>query len=95
MSSSEKVEIEGLIYLPDDLGRLYLRPYQEAAPREPNLSCYDQKGEKIWDAEEVQSLDKWFGVELRNARLFANSYGGYLCELDPRDGKIMSSEFVK
>ena len=88
------VELEGVLDMGDGASSLWL-PYENAARREPNLSCHDKSGAKLWDAEEVQSLDKWVSICIEDGRILANSSGGYLCELDPKSGRIMTSTFVK
>jgi hypothetical protein len=92
---SAAVDIEGEVPLADGTARLALQRYDKTDPREGNLSCFDRNGEKLLDAEAVQSLDKWVAAQTDNGRIFANSYGGFLCELDPKTGKIISSTFVK
>ena len=92
---SAAVELEGVLPLPDGAARLWLGPYDKTEPREANLRCYDRLGEKLWDAETLQTPDKWVGVRVEDKRILANSWSGFLCELDPKSGKIISSTFVK
>ena len=89
------VDIEGEVPLAVGTARLALRRYHTTDLREGNLSCFDRNGEKLWDAEAVQSLDKWVAVRTDTGRIVANSYGGFLCELHPKTGRIIFSTFVK
>jgi hypothetical protein len=95
VSAGQAVDLEGVLVLPEGGCRISLKSYSETKPNEPNLSCYDRVGEKLWDAEEAQTSDKWVAVRLEGNRIVANSFGGFLCELDRANGKIVSSKFVK
>jgi hypothetical protein len=87
--------VAGKLELPGDLGTLWLRNYYEDTSREGNLSLMDSAGRKRWDAAQVDVLDKWVAVRFENERIIANSWGGYICELDRASGEILSCEFGK
>jgi hypothetical protein len=55
----------------------------------------DSAGGKKWDAAQIDALDKWVAVRVDDGRILANSWGGYLCELDRANGEILSCRFVK
>lgn len=65
--------------------------------RKKNLEGYDWQGNHIWTAElpgESDGTDKYVQVEIKNV-LIATTFSGFKVQLDPSNGKIVNSNFVK
>lgn len=62
-----------------------------------NLLLLTQDGTVLWRAElpTSSSTDAYVDFELRNSRLFANSWSCYRVEIDMRTGRILNREFTK
>jgi hypothetical protein len=59
-----------------------------------NLWAFDRDGNKLWEAELPESNDYYHEFKA-TPQLTAMSFSGYSCELDTRDGSIISRVFHK
>lgn len=78
-------------YLQDDSYNARLR---SGAPSLRNLIAFDVDGNPLWEAELPELLDYYYLIE-DDLPLRALSYSGNRCEIDERDGRIVSREFLK
>jgi hypothetical protein len=61
-----------------------------------NLQRQNAKGDVMWTATPPKPLDAvWVTARLENGRLLANSYSGYLDEIDCSSGRVLKRTFVK
>ena len=95
MLSNGRIDVEGTLEVSERAGVLSLRNQDSVAPADSNLSLADPSGNCIWEAQQLHPLDKWVHVAMEKGRLFATSFGGWRCELDVDDGRIISTKFVK
>lgn len=62
-----------------------------------NVEAFDQDGKRIWIIESLttQSADCYTNIKTDGKTLTAFNFVGYDCVVDPRNGKIISSQFTK
>ena len=72
----------------------YVAQRKSGAPALRNLWAFDRDGNKLWEAELPETNDYFYEIG-EAARLTALSFSGYACELDKRDGSIVSRVFHK
>jgi len=62
----------------------------------PNLIAVSREGTKLWTAElpTTTSGDRYYRL-IRGESLRAASIYSFVCEIDPRTGRILRKEFVK
>lgn len=62
----------------------------------PNLIAVSRDGKKLWTAElpTTTSGDRYYRL-VRGESLLAASIYSFVCDIDPRTGKILRKEFVK
>lgn len=62
----------------------------------PNLIAISRNGRKLWTAElpTTTSGDRYYRL-VRGESLRAASIYSFVCDLDPRTGRILRKEFVK
>jgi hypothetical protein len=59
-----------------------------------NLLAFSADGKKIWEAEFPGKADYYYRIHTRQP-LSVYSFSSYLCEIDPRNGKILHKTFLK
>jgi hypothetical protein len=78
-------------YLADPGYKLSLR---DGGPAIRNLVGFSRDGRKLWEAELPETRDYYY--QISSARpLCVNSFSSFLCEIDPRSGKIVTKQFLK
>ena len=61
-----------------------------------NIRGYSLEGKELWIAEmPTDSYDGWFGFDVVNSEIRAQSLSSYDCYLDPLSGKILRKEWFK
>ena len=65
-------------------------------PRDPvrNLRAFSPSGELQWEAEQPELEDHYYLIESRDP-LVALSFSAYRCDLDLRNGRILSKKKLK
>jgi hypothetical protein len=84
--------------LPDGSGQLVVHDWTSTkATRFPNLVRVDKTGAVVWTAELPQQPipDCFTHVSTDGETISANTFSGYLVTLDPKTGKILTSQFTK
>jgi hypothetical protein len=56
--AADEVSVEGALVV-DGVGTLLLGNYYDCSPRGSNVVLKDSSGSLMWEAPEVQVLDKW------------------------------------
>jgi hypothetical protein len=73
---------------------LYVARRKAGAPALRNLWAFDAKGVKLWEAELPEKNDYYFEIEHASPPR-ASSFSGFTCDLNEKDGTIVSKEFHK
>lgn len=77
---------------------IVVHDYMAYPPRvaAPNLVAYNVDGEQLWVAENpgAGAADAYTNV-LSESPLRVHNFAGYLCTIDPMNGKLLRSEFIK
>jgi hypothetical protein len=61
-----------------------------------NLRAYDFEGKELWIAQHPsnETVDTYVEITNNNPLIVWN-YAGYICEIDPTNGKIIKATFAK
>ena len=97
--TSQLLQADGLTLVlldPDDYlaDANYIAMRKAGAPALRNLWAFDRDGNKLWEAEMPETNDYYYAID-QGSRPTARSFSGYTCELDPRDGQIVSRVYHK
>ena len=91
--------IDKIIPLPNLLSCVVLLEYYEFYISEyrglGNLLLLAEDGRIKWHAEFPQSSDSYVDIVLSGEKLLANSWSGYLVQIDPKNGKLLNKTFTK
>jgi outer membrane protein assembly factor BamB len=60
-----------------------------------NLICINESGKIIWKSKLSNSSDFFVELNIAKETIYANTWNGYLLQIDPRDGSVLKCEFVK
>jgi hypothetical protein len=88
-----------IIPMPKLSGCIVLLEYYEFSLSEyhglGNLIFLNDDGKVTWHAELPESIDSYVYIKFDGVKLFANSWSGYLVQLNPINGKLLNKTFTK
>ena len=67
---------------------------QQGAPAMRNLIAFNSRGDRLWEAEMPGVSDYYYKIQSASP-LSAYSFSSYLCEIDPKSGRIAKRTFFK
>jgi hypothetical protein len=73
--------------------RVVLLAYDRASTKN-NLFAMNRADQILWEAEMIDRMP-FCNVLLSEGKLLAMSFGGWLVELSPETGRVVSKEYVK
>jgi hypothetical protein len=73
---------------------MYIARRKAGAPALRNLWAFDVRGVKLWEAELPENHDYYFEIKSATPPR-ASSFSGFTCDIDEKDGTIVSKEFHK
>jgi hypothetical protein len=72
-----------------------LHPDALEKARFENLFCVDHDGKTVWTAELPETHDRYMDARMESDGLHAGTWSSHNMTLDPADGRVIRSEFVK